>query len=70
VRFGVSRRPLLRSAASIFWVSAQQGTRAPLDYSGTVRVRPSVGITLLLAVTALMIVVLIAGAMLLDGRLL
>ncbi|MEP7287363.1 MAG: FHA domain-containing protein [Chloroflexota bacterium] len=40
IQFDVRQRPVLKSRSYFFWVSATQGTRAPLDYAGTIRVRP------------------------------
>jgi hypothetical protein len=50
VQFGVSRRPLLRASERNFWISAQQGTRAPLDYTSTVKIQPLLRVLPLLAV--------------------
>ncbi len=50
VQFGVSQRPLLRAGQRNFWISAQQGTRAPLDYTSTVKIQPRLRVIPLLAV--------------------
>jgi hypothetical protein len=40
----IRQRPRLRGTQCQFWVTAQQGTRAPLAYAGVVRVRSSLGV--------------------------
>ena len=46
VNFAVKHRRLWQSTSSEFWISAQQGTRAPLDCVGTVRIQPQVRLSL------------------------
>ena len=50
VQFGDSHRPLLRVSERNFWISAQQGTRAPLDYTSTVKIQPRLRMLPLLVV--------------------
>ncbi|MFN8376545.1 MAG: LysM domain-containing protein [Anaerolineae bacterium] len=58
VKFAVDRRPLFSGAVQNFSVSAQQGTRAPLDFPGKLRVRPHMScltvLILLVAIGAVM----------------
>ncbi len=60
VIFTVARRPWLRPARYAFSLSAVQGSRAPLDYPGTVRVRPRLSI-LPLALLLILALTLAAG---------
>ncbi len=60
VQFVVKRRPVLRTTQCTFWISAQQGTRAPLDYPGSVRIQPLLGVILLLVIALISAIVLVA----------
>jgi hypothetical protein len=56
IKFQVNRRPFFSGSLQRYSVSAQEGTRAPLDFVGQVRVRPHIScllvLVLLLAICA------------------
>jgi hypothetical protein len=60
VSFDVVRRPLLVERQYDFAVSASQGKRAPLDYSGVVTVRPRLRLLPLILLTVMAIVLALA----------
>jgi hypothetical protein len=69
VRIDVEERPALRPLRRLFAVSVTQGNRAPLDFPGTLWVRPRVPLvpTALLLATVLFVAI-IAGRSLLAGQ--
>ncbi len=66
-RFRTHRRPLLREQRHEFWLSAQQGSRAPLDYTGVVRVMPRLGWLPLLILLLIVAEVIIAAVVVLNS---
>ncbi|MBZ0293642.1 MAG: hypothetical protein K8L99_13830, partial [Anaerolineae bacterium] len=66
LRFEVRHRPLLFSTMHTFSITARQGSRAPLDYTGRVQVRPQVSwlalLLLLILIAVVVFIVLRAAA--------
>ncbi len=67
VHFHAQRRPLLRERRRAFWLTAQEGSRAPLDYRGVVRVAPRLGWLALLILLLIGIEVLVAAVLVLNA---
>ena len=67
VQFRAQRRPLLREKRRAFWLAAQEGSRAPLDYRGVVRVAPRLGWLALLILLFIGIEVLVAVFLVLNA---